>query len=78
MIQVPIIVLLVIGMCIMGIMAFTYEYGKQVRELKELKRKVRERDIELTYERFREKIGETRNREQLDPAIFEKISKKRK
>tara|TARA_X000001382_G_scaffold127586_2_gene115695 strand:- start:594 stop:827 length:234 start_codon:yes stop_codon:yes gene_type:complete len=77
MIQVPIIVLLVIGMCIMGIMAFTYEYGKQVRELKELKRKVRERDIELTYERFRNKIGETSGREKLNPAIFEKISKKK-
>tara|TARA_B100000214_G_scaffold178994_1_gene128862 strand:- start:4643 stop:4876 length:234 start_codon:yes stop_codon:yes gene_type:complete len=77
MIEIPIIALMLFCMCIVGVILFTYEYGKQVRELKELKRKVRERDIELTYERFRENIGQTTRKQLLDSEVFEKAKRKK-
>ena len=87
MIKVPIILMMLLGMALFGLVAFAYEYGKQMRELKSLRKQLKDKALELQLQRYSnyrykdwqyEVMGDRYGgyKEQLDPAIYKKKTKK--
>tara|TARA_R100000808_G_C2059439_1_gene91513 strand:- start:55 stop:312 length:258 start_codon:yes stop_codon:yes gene_type:complete len=85
MLEIPIILMMCLSMALFGLIIFAFEYGKQMKELKSLRRELRRyrarewNSMENLTWQLNDYCERTKEyEEKLDPAIFDKIKKKKK